>query len=161
MYKAEKVSGKLFQRSRTWCIFFFFYTTLFSFLPFNLVKIIAKHSHFKYAISLGSIIFYHCWFYLHIYYSVYQNPSDAALVTFPSSPISFKAFCLSALKLGTSLICEVLNISSPCLHICSLFSSLSDLFIWFCWPAFFCACLYSNRATLTRPFSFTLQTLFL
>lgn len=34
-----------------------------------------------------------------------------------------------ALKLGTSLIYEVLQNSIPCLHACSLFSSLSDPFI--------------------------------
>lgn len=43
---------------------------------------------------LWSSVFYHCWFYLPIFYSEYQSPSDAAMVTFPSSPISFKAFCL-------------------------------------------------------------------
>lgn len=49
----------------------------------------------------------------------------------------------SAPKLGMSLICEVLNNSIPCLCICSLFSSLSGPFIWFCLPAFFCAHFYT------------------
>lgn len=53
----------------------------------------------------------------------------------------------SAPKLGMSLICEVLNNSIPCLHICSLFSSLSSPFIWFCLPACFWAHFYTQHSS--------------
>jgi len=65
-----------------------------------------------------------------------------------------------ALKLGTSLIYEVLQNSIPCLHVCSLFSSLSNSFIWFCLPAF-CAYLCSNTAAPEWSLTFLLQALFL
>lgn len=38
-------------------------------------------------------LYYHCLLHLPIFYSEYQSPSDAVLVTFPSSPIPYKASC--------------------------------------------------------------------